>query len=103
MRRAKTWMASLAFAAALALMPRASLADQDGVSFWIPGFFGSLAAVPLQPGPSLVSMYYHTSVDAGAQVSRAKEIRIKAISGVLSGSFKASLNSDADIGMAIPQ
>ena len=103
MRRAKTWTASLAFAAALALMPRASLADQGGVSFWIPGFFGSLAAVPLQPGPSLVSMYYHTSVDANAQVARAKEITIKRISGVVSGGIRAGLNADADIGMAIPQ
>jgi hypothetical protein len=24
-------------------------ADEGGVSFWIPGFFGSLAAAPLQP------------------------------------------------------
>lgn len=103
MRRAKTWTVSLAFAAAVALMPRASLADQGGVSFWIPGFFGSLAAVPLQPGPSLVSMYYHTSVDADAQVARAKEITIKRISGVVAGGIRAGLEADADIGMAIPQ
>ena len=75
MRRAKTWIAPLAFAAALALMPRASLADQGGVSFWIPGFFGSLAAVPLQPGPSIVSMHYHTSVDADAQSRAQKSLR----------------------------
>ena len=27
-----------------------SLADEDGVSFWLPGLFGSLAAAPQQPG-----------------------------------------------------
>jgi hypothetical protein len=40
-------------------------ADEGGVSFWIPGFFGSLAAAPQQAGWSLTTMYYHTSVSAG--------------------------------------
>ena len=44
-----------ALAAALALVSQASLADEGGVSFWIPGFFGSLAAAPQQPGWSLVT------------------------------------------------
>jgi len=47
-----------------------------GVSFWLPGFFGSLAAAPQQPGWSLTSIYYHTSVSAGADVARAREITI---------------------------
>ena len=46
------------------------------MSFWLPGFFGSLAATPLQPGFSLTSIYCHTSVEAGAEVARAREIRI---------------------------
>ena len=63
-------------AAALALVSQASLADEGGVSFWIPGFFGSLAAAPLQPGWTLTTNYYHTSVSAGADVARAREITI---------------------------
>jgi hypothetical protein len=51
-------------------------ADEGGVSFWVPGFFGSLAAVPQQPGWSLASIYYHTSVSAGADVALAREIQI---------------------------
>lgn len=51
-------------------------ADEGGVSVWLPGFFGSLAAAPLQPGWALQSTYYHTSVSAGADVSRAREIEI---------------------------
>src|SRR5262245_47134847 len=39
-----------------------ALADENGVSFWVPGFFGSLAAAPQQPGWSLASIYYHTDV-----------------------------------------
>ena len=53
-----------------------ALADQGGVSFWVPGLFGSLAASPLQPGFSLATIYYHTSVDASGDVAAAKQIEI---------------------------
>jgi hypothetical protein len=42
-------------------------ADEGGVSFWIPGFFGSLAAAPLQPGWSLTTIEYSDSVHAGGE------------------------------------
>ena len=63
---------------ALFVLPNdAARADEGGVSFWIPGFFGSLAAAPSQAsGWSVTSMYYHTSVSAGADVVRAREITI---------------------------
>jgi len=69
---------SIAAIAVLALAtivstPRSAVADEGGVSFWLPGFFGSLAAAPQQPGWSLTSIYYHTSVSAGADVARARE------------------------------
>jgi hypothetical protein len=35
--------------------PTLAAADEGGVSFWLPGLFGSLAAVPQQPGFSLSS------------------------------------------------
>jgi hypothetical protein len=38
---------------AVASTPRISMADEGGVSFWLPGLFGSLAAVPQQPGWAL--------------------------------------------------
>jgi hypothetical protein len=41
-------------------------ADEAGVSFWLPGLFGSFAAVPTEPGWSFASVYYHPSVSAGA-------------------------------------
>ena len=53
-----------------------AVADEGGVSFWIPGLFGSLAATPQQPGWSLANIYYHTSVSAGADVARAREFTI---------------------------
>ena len=42
-------------ASAVIGMPRTALADEGGVSFWIPGFFGSLAATPQQPGWSVAT------------------------------------------------
>ena len=57
--------------AAIFLCPVASYADEGGVSFWVPGFFGSLAATPLQPGWSVANIYYHTTVSP-APTSRVR-------------------------------
>lgn len=40
-------------------------ADEGGASFWLPGQFGSLAAVPGEAGWSLPLIYYHASQNAG--------------------------------------
>ena len=42
-----------------------SRADEGGVSFWLPGQFGSLAAVPAQPGWAFADILYFTDVRAG--------------------------------------
>jgi hypothetical protein len=41
-------------------------ADDGGVSFWLPGLFGSLAAAPGQPGWGFQSLYLHEQPGAGA-------------------------------------
>ena len=41
---------------AVVLGPVLAKADEGGVSLWVPGFFGSLAAAPLQPGWSLTTI-----------------------------------------------
>jgi hypothetical protein len=52
---------------ALALLaPRSARADEGGVSFYLPGSFGSLAATPGVPGWSWATIYYHADVAAGA-------------------------------------
>ncbi len=83
-------------------MPKIAVADEGGVSFWVPGFFGSLAAVPQQPGWSLASVYYHTSVSAGGDVALAREIQIGRIPSNLTANLSASLNATGDLGIAIP-
>ena len=65
-------------AAALAFIAcsEPSRADENGISFWLPGQFGSLAAVPQQPGWSMAEVYYHTSVGASGAAAAAREIAI---------------------------
>jgi hypothetical protein len=87
---------------AVSLAPQTSLADEGGVSFWVPGFFGSLAATPQQPGWSVASIYYHTSVSAGGDVALAREISIGRIPANLSASLNANVNATGDLGMVIP-
>ena len=51
---------------AIIASPCVAIADQGGISFWLPGIFGSLAAVPGVPGLSFQTLYVHTSVATNA-------------------------------------
>ena len=64
---------------------------------WIPGQFGSLAAVPTTPGWSLGTIYYHTSVAASGNIAAAKEIQIGVFSPTVNVSLNANLNSPGDL------
>jgi hypothetical protein len=46
--------------------PSAVRADAGGVSFWLPGAFGSLAATPVTPGWAYSTIYLHLQANAGA-------------------------------------
>jgi hypothetical protein len=91
-----------AFLSAVIAVPIPAMADEGGVSFWLPGFFGSLAAAPQQPGWALTSIYYHTSVSAGADVARAREFEIGRIPVNLTANVSASLQARADLGLLMP-
>lgn len=86
---------------AIASIPTIASADEAGVSFWIPGFFGSLAATPQQPGWSAAAIYYHTSVSAGGDVARAREIETGRIPANLTATLNAKLNADVDLGLLV--
>ena len=81
-----------------------ALADEGGVSFWIPGLFGSLAATPQQPGWSLANIYYHTSVSAGADVARAREFTLSRVPGnvTVNANLNLNVNATGDLGFVIP-
>lgn len=70
------------------LTSQPTFADEGGVSFWLPGQFGSLAAAPGQAGWSFASIYYHTSVDADG----GKNFRI-------GGGVQSGLHARADLAL----
>ena len=70
---------------------RLACADEGGVSFWLPGQFGSLAAVQGEPGWSMPLVYYHTSVDAGG----SKNLRV-------GGNVVAGLDAGANLFFLAP-
>jgi len=79
--------------------PTVAAADEGGVSFWIPGFFGSLAASPQQPGWSLTNIAYQTSVsaDAGVAIARERTLGNIPVNLNLSANLTASLSARADL------
>jgi hypothetical protein len=93
-----------AVASLLALPLQTARADEGGVSFWVPGFFGSLAATPQQPGWSMADIYYHTSVSAGGNVALAKEFEIQQVPGNITATahLNANVNATGDLGFVIP-
>lgn len=92
----------IAGSAVLALSPNMARADEGGVSFWLPGLFGSLAAVPATPGWSLGSIYYHTSVSGGGNVAAAREIQIGRFTPNINVSLNLNLNAQADLLLLAP-
>lgn len=60
-------------AALMALLPTAQVyADDGGISFWLPGQFGALAATPTTPGWSLPVIYYHVSASDNKNATSAR-------------------------------
>jgi hypothetical protein len=84
------------------ILPTGAKADEGGVSMWVPGLFGSLAATPLQPGFSFATIYYHTSVKAGGDVAFARQVTAGNITANFTGNLNANLKADVDLFIAVP-
>ena len=101
--RRKLGVAAIVLAPAI-IFSQCALADEGGVSFWIPGLFGSLAATPQQPGWSLADIYYHTSVSATADVARAREFELGRVPGnvTVNANLNLNLNATGNLGFVLP-
>lgn len=77
-------------------------ADEGGVSFWLPGLFGSLAATPQTPGFSFTTMGYHTSVKADGAVAFARQVTRGNITANFFGGVTANLQAQANLAIAVP-
>lgn len=93
---------AIAFSAAASFLPVTASADEGGVSFWLPGHFGSLAATPQQPGWGFASVYYHTSVNASGNVAAARQVTINKFSPTVSVNLDADLKGRADLVFLAP-
>lgn len=54
------------------LQPALVYADDGGISFWLPGQFGALAAAPTTPGWSLPVIYYHVNASDSKNATSAR-------------------------------
>jgi hypothetical protein len=86
----------------VALTSVVAVADETGVSFWLPGIFGSLAAVPQQPGWSIMATNYYDSVSASGNVAAAREISIGRFNPTVNVNFNLSESTKLDLGLIIP-
>lgn len=100
--RARWWWASAVAGVALMGVPAAALADEAGISFWVPGIFGSLAAAPLTPGFSLTTVYYHTSIQGGGDVAATRQVSRGNLTGTVPVNLDIHVNVGLDAGLAIP-
>lgn len=87
---------------AIAFTPQAAVADEGGVSFWLPGQFGSLAATPSQPGWSFAAVYYHTTVSGEAGLATSRQVRVGKFSATVDARLTGNLDAHADLVLINP-
>jgi hypothetical protein len=80
--------------------PTVAAADEGGVSMWLPGLFGSLAAAPQQPGWSFADIYYHGTASAGGEVAAARQFTLGAFPRTATVSLNANVSGRADLDFA---
>lgn len=103
LRRTTSTSRALAIAlAAAAFSPATALADENGVSLWVPGLYGSLAAVPATPGASIATVYYHTSVSASGAVAASRQITVGRFNRTATVDLNATVNADVDLLFLVP-
>jgi hypothetical protein len=77
-------------------------ADENGISFWLPGIYGSLAATPQTPGWSLAAVNYCTSVSASGLVAAAHEITVGKLNPTVNVNLNVDLKSKVDLVLLNP-
>jgi len=92
----------VAAATALVLCPAVSRADESGISFWLPGLYGSLSATPATPGWSVATIYYHTSGNASGAAAAAREAQVGRFSPNVNVNLNLALSGQADLQFIAP-
>lgn len=92
----------IAASAMLAFSPGISRADESGISFWLPGLYGSLAATPTTPGWSMAAIYYHASVSAAGAAAAARQFQVGRFSPNVNVSLDLALKGQGDLMVIAP-
>jgi hypothetical protein len=100
--RARAAILTIFCAASAALNLTAANADENGISFWLPGIYGSLAAAPLNPGWSSAMAYYHTSVSASGATAASREVSIGGLNPAVNANLNVNLHADVDLALINP-
>ena len=88
---ARSRLVVLGMSVALMLAANLVRADEGGVSFWLPGQFGSFSAVPTEPGWSVPAIYFHEHASAGGDKNF-----------VIGGNLTAGVDAKADLLFLFP-
>ncbi len=99
--RSNRWAAGIAVAT-LAWTANAALADEGGVSFWLPGIYGSLAAAPQQPGWSFAAVNYFDSVSASGSIAAAREVTVGRFNPTVNVNLNVNVNANLDLELLVP-
>ena len=92
----------MAISAAIFSIPKSAFADEGGVSFWVPGLFGSLAAAPQVPGWQFAAINYYTNVSASGTTAASREITIGKLNPTVNVNANLNLHAQADLAFLIP-
>jgi hypothetical protein len=77
-------------------------ADEGGVSFWLPGMYGTLDAVPKTPGFSFSTINYYTTVSASGAIAAQRELQIGRFNPNAKVDLNINLNSLASLAFIDP-
>ena len=77
-------------------------ADEGGVSFWLPGEFGSLSAAPLVPGWAVGIINVYESVSASGNVAAAREVTIGRLNPNVNVNQNLNLSAHPDLVLVDP-
>ncbi len=99
----RLWLSGVFASAAVAsFSPLVAHADESGISFWLPGLYGSLAATPATPGWSVAAIYYHTSVGASGAAAASREFQVGRFSPTVNIDLNLALRGQADLMFIAP-
>jgi hypothetical protein len=90
-RRDRLKLTCLLAALSCCYFARIAAADEAGTSFWLPGQYGSFAAVPFGARVSFENSYYHASADASRGITFER-----------GGGIQAGMKSPSDFFMFTP-